>query len=49
MKKIEKGENPDDFDNELKKVFDIYTRHHNANKHKMVEIPICYIPNNLKL
>ena len=49
MKKIENGENPDNFDNELKKVFDIYTRHHNANKHKMVEIPICYIPNNLKL
>ena len=49
MKKLEDGENPDNFDNELKKVFDIYTSHHNANKHKMVEIPICYIPNNLKL
>ena len=49
MKKIEDGENIENFDKELKKVFEIYTRHHNANKHKMVEIPICYIPNNLKL
>ena len=49
MKKIEDGENPENFDIELKKVFDIYTRHHNANKHKMVEIPICFIPNDLKL
>ena len=49
MKKIEDGENPENFDIELKKVFDIYTRHHNANKHKMLEIPICFIPNDLKL
>ena len=49
MKKIDDGKNPENFDSELKKVFDIYTKHHNANKHKMVEIPICYIPNDLKL
>jgi NAD+ synthase len=49
MKKIEDGEDPKNFDKELKKVFDIYTRHHNANKHKMTGIPICFIPENLKL
>ena len=49
MKKIDNGEAPENFDKELKKVFDIYTKHHNANKHKMLEIPICYIPNNLEL
>ena len=49
MKKIDNGENPKNFDKELKKVYDIYIRHHNANKHKMVEIPICFIPDNLKL
>ena len=49
MKKIDDGENPENFDKELKKKFDIYMRHHNANKHKMVEIPICFIPENLKL
>tara|TARA_Y100000766_G_C18676386_1_gene492531 strand:+ start:101 stop:532 length:432 start_codon:yes stop_codon:yes gene_type:complete len=49
MKKIDNGEDPKNFDKELKKVFDIYTRHHNANKHKMVGIPICFIPENLRL
>jgi NAD+ synthase len=49
MKKIDNGETPENFDKELKKVFDIYSRHHNANKHKMVDIPICFIPENLKL
>jgi NAD+ synthase len=49
MKKIDNGESPENFDKELKKVFDIYSRHHNANKHKMVDIPICFIPENLKL
>ena len=49
MKKIDDGKNPENFNSELKKVFDIYIRHHNANKHKMVEIPICYIPDDLKL
>ena len=49
MKKIDNGESPENFDKELKKVFDIYSRHHNANKHKMIDIPICFIPDDLKL
>ena len=29
-------------------VIDIYKNLNNANKHKMVPIPVCYIPKNLK-
>ncbi|MDO8999429.1 MAG: NAD(+) synthase [Bacteroidota bacterium] len=31
-----------------KEVLDIYTKRHNANKHKVDPIPVCLIPNNLK-
>jgi NAD+ synthase len=31
-----------------KEVLKIYLERHNANKHKMVEIPVCYIPNEVK-
>ncbi len=31
-----------------REVLDIYTRHHNANKHKMEPIPVCIIPRQLK-
>ncbi|MES2680423.1 MAG: NAD(+) synthase [Bacteroidota bacterium] len=31
-----------------KKVMEIYTSRHNANRHKMIPIPVCLIPQNLK-
>ncbi|NQW35604.1 MAG: NAD(+) synthase [Flavobacteriales bacterium] len=37
-----------DFSDRQKEVFDIYTRLHNANKHKMEPIPVCVIPKELK-
>jgi len=32
-----------------KEVLKIYLKRHNANKHKMVEIPVCHIPNDVKI
>ncbi len=37
-----------DFDGRAKRVFEIYTQRHKANKHKMVAIPVCEIPEELK-
>ena len=31
-----------------KEVLDIYNRLHRINKHKMIPIPVCKIPDNLK-
>ncbi|WP_100615214.1 NAD(+) synthase [Confluentibacter citreus] len=39
----EKGKNPEDFSGREKEVFKIYKRFNNANKHKMLPIPICNI------
>jgi len=48
MNSLERGENPDEFDSEMKEKHTIYMKHHLANKHKMISIPICKIPNELK-
>jgi len=48
MKILEKGMNPDEIDDNLKDKYDIYIKHHKANKHKMIGIPICIIPKELK-
>ena len=37
-----------DFEGRHKQVFEIYQRFNAMNKHKMVPIPICEIPNNLR-
>lgn len=37
-----------DFSNRQKEVFQIYKRFNRANKHKMIPIPVCEIPNSLK-
>lgn len=37
-----------DFEGRQRKVFEIYKRFNSANKHKMVPIPICEIPKELK-
>ena len=46
---LEKGINPNDINDDLKDKYNVYIKHHNANKHKMVDIPVCKIPKELKL
>ena len=41
--------NTDDLNERQQEVLDIYNRLNKANKHKMIPIPICKIPNHLKL
>lgn len=48
MNQDEKGKTADEFTGRKKEVFQIYKQRNNANKHKMVPIPICEIPVNLK-
>ena len=40
--------NIDDLNERQLEVLDIYNRLNKANKHKMIPIPICKIPNHLK-
>lgn len=47
MKMDSDGKSENDFYGREKEVFKIYKRFNNANKHKMLPIPICEIPNNL--
>ena len=48
MSMEEKGKNELDFEGRKREVFKIYKRFNTANKHKMIPIPICEIPNELK-
>ncbi|GAA4964684.1 NAD(+) synthase [Algibacter aquimarinus] len=48
MKMDDDGKTIDDFSGRQKEVFKIYKSYNSANKHKMIPIPICEIPNNLK-
>lgn len=48
MQEDENGKKADDFTGRKKEVFEIYKRLNTANKHKMVPIPVCSIPLNLK-
>lgn len=43
MLATEKKENPKEFSERKKEVFEIYTKLNKANKHKMSEIPVCKI------
>lgn len=45
---IEAKGNPDELSGRQKQVFDIYSRLHKANLHKMQPIPVCIIPKELK-
>lgn len=47
MKMDAEGENPENFNKREQAVFKIYKGYNNSNKHKMIPIPICEIPNNL--
>jgi NAD+ synthase len=40
--------NTDALNERQQEVLDIYNRLNKANKHKMIPIPICEIPNHLK-
>ncbi|WP_418509210.1 NAD(+) synthase [Corallibacter sp.] len=48
MKMDDEGKTANDFTGREKEVFTIYKRFNNANKHKMIPIPICEVPTNLK-
>ncbi|PCJ97466.1 MAG: NAD(+) synthase [Flavobacteriaceae bacterium] len=48
MKMEAEGSNPNDFTAREKEVFLIYRRFNSSNKHKMISIPVCDIPNELK-
>lgn len=42
------GKSIDDFEGRNKEIFEIFKRYNTANKHKMVPIPVCEIPQSLK-
>ena len=43
----DQGKTINDFEDREAEVFKIYKRYNNSNKHKMIPIPICEIPNDL--
>ena len=47
MEQHENGKTPADFSDREKDVFTTYMKHHTMNKHKMLPIPICVIPQHL--
>ncbi|GAA4298013.1 NAD(+) synthase [Aestuariibaculum suncheonense] len=47
MEMDRQGKTADDFEGRALEVFKIYKRLNSANKHKMIPIPVCEIPNNL--
>lgn len=48
MQQLDSGKELTDFSGREKEVFSIYTRLHNANRHKMIAIPVCEIPQEVK-
>lgn len=48
MQMLDQGKTASDFEGRPRRVFEIFMRYNTSNKHKMVAIPICEIPNNLK-
>ena len=48
MAQAEAGKTPEEFDGRSRKVFEIYLDFHNRNKHKMLPIPVCEIPPELR-
>lgn len=45
MEEYKSGKKSTDFSGRQKEIFEIYSRYHRSNKHKMIPIPICIIPN----
>jgi NAD+ synthase len=48
MKMADSGKSATDFEGRQKEVFEIYKRFNTVNKHKMIPIPICEIPDVLR-
>ena len=48
MKMHEENKVNSDFEGRQQEVYEIYTRFHNSNQHKMLPIPVCEIPKELK-
>ena len=48
MQMDDEGKTSEDFSDRAKEVFTIYKKFNTANRHKMIPIPICIIPNSLK-
>lgn len=48
MEKYEAGESHDSFEGRELEVFQIYSKLHRANHHKMVPIPVCLIPDEIR-
>jgi NAD+ synthase len=48
MQQLESGLGPQHFEGRQKEVFEIYLKHNKVNRHKMIPIPVCIIPNELK-
>ncbi|NNC70756.1 MAG: NAD(+) synthase [Flavobacteriaceae bacterium] len=48
MTQADLGKTAADFEGREQRIMEIYTWRHQANKHKMVPIPVCEIPNILK-
>lgn len=49
MKKKDEGKNAEDFSGREREVFEIYVRYNSMNRHKMLPIPVCEIPETLKM
>ena len=48
MQMKDEGKTAEDFEGRKRTVFEILMRYNTSNKHKMIAIPVCEIPNNLK-
>jgi NAD+ synthase len=48
MQMLDEGKTFADFEGRQRKAFEIFTNYNRSNKHKMIPIPICEIPNDLK-
>jgi len=48
MQMNDKGKTVNDFSGRENEVFEIFKRYNSGNKHKMIPIPVCEIPKNIK-
>ncbi len=48
MQMKDEGKTAEDFEGRQRKAFEIFMRYNTSNKHKMISIPICEIPNIFK-
>ncbi len=48
MSQIERNKTASDFSGRQREVFEIYTRLHRTNRHKMIPIPVCEIPDEVR-